>query len=125
MICDFRSARLRDEKEAESQEKTVFADKGTKWQQSWTESDENFALSYPQNAHPADLVPLWPLPSSHPGQSCLVGIRNWTSFFWVEEGVFVVASAFKGFILKLDMVTSIFLNIFSKIVACVAGAECL
>ena len=56
VICDFRSARLRDEKEAASQEKTVFADKGTKWQQSWTESDENFALSYPQNAHPADLV---------------------------------------------------------------------
>ena len=47
MICDFRSARLRDEKEAESQEKTVFADKGTKWQQSWIESDENFCTFLP------------------------------------------------------------------------------
>ena len=32
--------------------------------------------------------------------------------FWREGGVFVVASAFKSFILKVDMVTSIFLNIF-------------
>ena len=33
--------------------------------------------------------------------------------FWGEEGgVFVVASAFKSLILKVDMVTSIFLNIF-------------
>ena len=76
MICYFRTSRLRDEKEAESQERTLLADKGTKWLQSWTESVENFALSYPQNAHPADLVPLWPLPSPQPGQSCLVGIRN-------------------------------------------------
>ena len=46
-------------------------------QQSWTNSVvENFALSYPQNAYPAIMVPLWPLPSPHPGQICLVGIRN-------------------------------------------------
>ena len=32
--------------------------------------------------------------------------------FWEEGGVFVIASAFTSFILKLDMVTSIFLNIF-------------
>ena len=33
--------------------------------------------------------------------------------FWGEEGgVFVVDSAFKSFILKVDIVTSIFLNIF-------------
>ena len=31
---------------------------------------------------------------------------------WSEGGVFVVASAFKSFAFKLDMVTSIFLNIF-------------
>ena len=36
----------------------------------------DFALSYPQNAYPADLVLLWPLPSPHPGQICLFGIRN-------------------------------------------------
>lgn len=50
----------------------------------------NFTLSCPQNAYPADLVPLKPLPSLLPGQSCLVGIRN------------IVASAFKSFISKLD-----------------------
>ena len=43
---------------------------------SWAKSVENFALSYQQNAYPADLVPLWSLHSPHPGQSCLVGIRN-------------------------------------------------
>ena len=44
--------------------------------QSWTKSVENFALSYQQNTYPTDLVPLWSLHSPHPGQSCLVGIRN-------------------------------------------------
>ena len=29
---------------------------------SWTKSVKNFALSYPQNAHPDYLTPLWPLP---------------------------------------------------------------
>ena len=96
-------------------------------QQSWTKSVvENFALSYPQNAYPAIMVPLWPLPSPLPGQICLVGIRNDPAglllFFgggggwrrgegWLG-GVFVVTSAFKSFILKLDMGNSIFLNIF-------------
>ena len=32
--------------------------------------------------------------------------------FWGEGGVFVVASAYKSFILNVDMVRSIFLNIF-------------
>ena len=32
--------------------------------------------------------------------------------FWGEGGVFVVASAYKSFILNVDMVTSIFLIIF-------------
>ena len=64
-----------------------------------------------------DLVPLWPLLSPHPGQSCLVGIRNDPAgpnhcFLGAEGGVFVVASAYKSFILKVDIVTSIFLNIF-------------
>ena len=51
-------SRLRDEKEADSQERTVFADNGTKLLQSWTESVENFALSCRQNAYPVELVPL-------------------------------------------------------------------
>ena len=64
-----------------------------------------------------DLVPLWPLLTPHPGQSCLVGTRNDPAglqhCFLGEEGeVFVVASAFKSFILNVDIVTSIFLNIF-------------
>ena len=67
--------------------------------------------------YPVDLVPLWPLLSPHPGQSCLVGIRNDPAglqhcFLGEEEGVFVVDSDFKSFILKVDIVTSIFLNIF-------------
>lgn len=44
--------------------------------QSWAKSVKNVALSYPQSAYPVDLVPQWPLPLPHPGQSCLVGIRN-------------------------------------------------
>ena len=43
---------------------------------SWTKSVENFALSYPPNAYPMDLVPLCPLHLPHPGQSCFIGIRN-------------------------------------------------
>ena len=93
-------------------------------QQSWTKSVENFALSYPQNAYPVIMVPPWPLPSPYPGQSCLVGIRNDPAgllfFFFVVGrrgegwvgGVFVVTSAFKSFILKLDMGNSIFVIIF-------------
>ena len=37
---------------------------------------QNFALSYPQNAHPDYLIPLWPLPWHHPGQCCPVEVRN-------------------------------------------------
>ena len=83
-------------------------------QQSWTKSVENFALSYPQNAYPVIMVPPWPLPSPYPGQICLVGIRNDPAGLllgWVG-GVFVVTSAFKSFILKLDMGNSIFVIIF-------------
>ena len=57
-------------------------------QQSWTKSVENFALPYPQNACPADMVPLWPFPSPHPDQSCFVGIRNDPAgfqHFWREK----------------------------------------
>ena len=51
------------------------------------------------------------------GQSCLVGIRNDPAglpncFFWGKGDYFVVARAFKCFIFKLNMVTSIFLHIF-------------
>ena len=55
------------------------------------------------------MVPLWPLPPPHPGQICFVGNRNDPAGL---GGVFVVTSAFKSFILKLDMGKSIFLNIF-------------
>ena len=44
--------------------------------QSWTKSVVNFALSYSQNAYLADLLPLWPLPSPNPGQSCLFKMKN-------------------------------------------------
>ena len=38
--------------------------------QSWTKSVEILQF------RTADLVPVWPLPSPHPGQICLFGIRN-------------------------------------------------
>ena len=44
--------------------------------QSWTKNVKNFALSYPQDFHPADLVPQWPLPPPHPCQCCSVRGRN-------------------------------------------------
>ena len=83
-----------------------------------------FALSYPQNVYPADLVPLWPLPSPHPGQICLFGIRNDPAglqqcffFFGGGGGIeYLQLPMLSSFILKLDVVSSIFLNIFFKIV---------
>ena len=55
--------------------------------------------------------------SPHPGQNCLVGIRNdpaWLQHCFLGETgeYFCSCHAFKSFILKLDMVTSIFVNIF-------------
>ena len=44
--------------------------------QSWMKSVKNFALSYPQNAYPVDLVPLWRLPSHHPGQCWMKSVEN-------------------------------------------------
>ena len=63
---------------------------------------KNFALSYPQYTYPTDLVLL----------CCSVKVRNYPprlqQFCLGREGrVFVVTSAFKSFILKLDMATSI------------------
>ena len=60
-------------------------------QQSWTKSVvEKFSPSYPQNAYAAIMVPLWPFYSPHPGQICLVGIRNDPAgllfFFFGGEG---------------------------------------
>ena len=95
-------------------------DSSINMQQSWMKSVENFALSCPQNAYPVDLVPLWRLPSHHPGQCCSNGLRKYpATFFWRERGVFAVASAFRSFIFKLDIATCIFLNVFfySKIKA--------
>ena len=70
---------------------------------------KNFALSYLQNAYPADLVPLWSKLFSRDQKwssraSKFNFLRGW--------GIIVVATAFKHFILKLDMVTSNFLYIF-------------
>ena len=75
-------------------------------------------FSYIQNAYPADLVLLWPIRSPHPTLVKVVQSRSaiihagLNIVFWEEEGVFVVASTFKSFTFKLDMVTSIFHNIF-------------
>ena len=72
----------------------------------------SFAHCYPQDAHSVDLVLLWPFPSTHPGQCCLVGSRNDQAalqhcfFFWkggegVKGEVFVTAcQCFKQLYLK-------------------------
>ena len=70
---------------------------------------KNFALSYLQKAYPADLVPLWSKLFSRD--------QKWSSrtskfYFSRGRGIIVVASAFRRFIFKLDIVTSNFLNIF-------------
>ena len=70
-----------------------------------------------------DLIPVRLLPSPHPGQCCSVLVSNDPTelqhcFFITGRGgggggggggeALVVASAFKSFILKLNMATSIF-----------------
>ena len=42
-------------------------------------SYKKFALPYPHNAYPADLLPLWSLSTPHPGQCCFVGGQKWSS----------------------------------------------
>ena len=71
-----------------------------------------------------DLIPVrLLLPSPHPGQCCSVLVRidptELQHCFFIKGGggggggeALVVASAFKSFILKLNMAASIFLNIF-------------
>ena len=72
----------------------------------------SFAHCCPQDAYSVDLGLPWPLPSTHPGQCCLVGSRNDQAalqhcfFFWkggegVEGEVFVTAcQCFKQLYLK-------------------------
>ena len=95
-------------------------------QQSWTKSVENFVVFYPQNALPAGLVPLWPLPSPHPGQCCSVRVNNNPTglqhcFLRGEgrRGGFVVASALKSFTLTLQFIWQrlFFWTFFTKTVA--------
>ena len=75
-------------------------------------------------------LPLWPLPSPHPDQGRLVKVRHDPAelqhcFFWGGRGaVFVVASALRSFILKLVMVTSIFLKTFLFLIVGRADSTC-
>ena len=88
-------------------------------------SYKKFALPYPHNAYPADLLPPWSLFTPHPGECCFVGGQKWSSrtstFFllgrWGRGGgdlkvVNICSLDQLTFILKLDMAKSIFLNIF-------------
>ena len=52
-------------------------------------SYKKFALPYPHNAYPADVLPLWSLSTPHPGQCCFVGGQKWSSqtSTWGEGGV--------------------------------------
>ena len=80
---------------------------------SWTKSVKNFVVSYPQNAYPADWVPLWLLSSPHPGQSCLVEVRNYlnqefNSIFWGNgECSDLSCQCFENLVLKLDMMVTL------------------
>ena len=89
--------------------------------QSWTKSVKNFALSYSQETHPANLAPGWPLPPPLPGQCCLVGSKNVPAtlqrcFFGGKWEVSWVNRALEGSILKLDLQGAFFLTFLSKIV---------
>ena len=92
--------------------------------QSWTKSASNFSVSYPQNAFPTDLVPLWPFPLPYPGQSCSVKDRNDPArlqhiCFGEEWGIINFVNScqrLKSFILKLDKAKTFF-TFLSKIVA--------
>lgn len=66
-------------------------------------------------AYPLDLVSLWPLPSPHPSQYCLVEVRNEPAklqhcLFGGTGRVFCSSQWFQG--LYLDVEASIFLNSF-------------
>ena len=61
--------------------------------QSWIKSNKI--------AYPLDLVPLWPLPSPHPSQYCLVKVRNEPAklqhcLFGGTRGVFCRSHCFQG-----------------------------
>ena len=53
-------------------------------------SYKKFALPYPHNAYPADLLPPWSLFTPHPGECCFVGGQKWSSrtstFFLLGRG---------------------------------------
>ena len=74
---------------------------------SWTKSVKNFALSYSQDTHPANLAPWWPLPPPLPGKCCLVGSKNVLATlqhccFWAWRGKYLEwTGAVEGSILKL------------------------
>ena len=81
-------------------------------------SYKKFALPYPHNAYPEDLLPPWSLFTPHLGQCCFrngpAGLQH--LFSWEggkgELKVVNICSYQLTFILKLDMAKSIFLNIF-------------
>ena len=80
--------------------------------QSWTKNVRNFTLSYLQDFRPAD----WYLNDSFPYPTLVIVVQSGTEMIQpdfnivlgMNGGVFVVASAFKNFFLKLDMTTSVF-----------------
>ena len=82
--------------------------KGTQKATSLNKKCQEFCTLLPKECLSRDLVPLWPFPQPHPGQSCLVGITNDSvglqhCFFLGEGEQFVVAITYKSFILKLDI----------------------
>ena len=79
--------------------------------QSWTKSVENFhflnhRMPIPRIWYCYDTPPLTPPWSKFFSRDQKRSSRTSTLFLWGQGGVFVVASAFKSFILKLDMVMS-------------------
>ena len=97
--------------------------------QSWTKSVKNFALSYSQKTHPANMAPCDPSPSPptppwsvlfSPQQKCFG--HTSTLFFWGGGGSILSEPGFRGKYFKIRLTRCLFLNIFVQDCRLVTGA---
>ena len=97
--------------------------------QSWTKSVKNFALSYSQKTHPANMAPCDPSPSPptppwsvlfSPQQKCFG--HTSTLFFWGGGGSILSEPGFRGKYSKIRLTRCLFLNIFVQDCRLVTGA---
>ena len=97
--------------------------------QSWTKSVKNFALSYSQKTHPANMAPCDPSPSPptppwsvlfSPQQKCFG--HTSTLFFLGGGGSILSEPGFRGKYFKIRLTRCLFLNIFVQDCRLVTGA---